>query len=174
MSGNCTGSRRTNAKGSLPNQLSKGAEVLLFTFSTRANFLQEMTTLETLKFELGYLTGLKFLLLFNRSVMSNSLRLHGLQHVRLPCPLPSPGACQTPVHRVHDANQPPCSLLSPFPPAFDVFQQQVSSWWWRVVTKRDPLEKRTSNHFSIHALRTPWMVWKGKMIWYWERNSPGW
>ena len=27
------------------------------------------------------------------SVMSNSLRPHGLQHTRLPCPSPSPGAC---------------------------------------------------------------------------------
>ena len=25
--------------------------------------------------------------------MSNSLQLHGLQHARLPCPFPSPGAC---------------------------------------------------------------------------------
>ena len=27
------------------------------------------------------------------SVMSHSLRLHGLQHARLPCPSPTPGAC---------------------------------------------------------------------------------
>ena len=32
------------------------------------------------------------LLLFSRSVVSNSLRPHGLQHARLPCPSPSPGA----------------------------------------------------------------------------------
>ena len=30
---------------------------------------------------------------FSRSVASNSLRPHGLQHTRLPCPLPTPGAC---------------------------------------------------------------------------------
>ena len=30
---------------------------------------------------------------FCRLVMSDSLRLHGLQHVRLPCPSPIPGAC---------------------------------------------------------------------------------
>ena len=34
-----------------------------------------------------------FLLLFSRSVVSNSLRLYGLQHFRLPCPLLSPKAC---------------------------------------------------------------------------------
>ena len=33
------------------------------------------------------------LLLFNWSVTSNSLRPDGLQHARLPCPLPSPRAC---------------------------------------------------------------------------------
>ena len=27
---------------------------------------------------------------FSRSVVSNSLRLHGLQHARLPCPPPTP------------------------------------------------------------------------------------
>ena len=32
-------------------------------------------------------------LLFNHSVLSNSLWPHGLQHTRLPCPSPSPGAC---------------------------------------------------------------------------------
>ena len=36
-----------------------------------------------------------FLLLFSCSVMSDSLRPHGLQHTRLPCPSPSPRACST-------------------------------------------------------------------------------
>ena len=31
--------------------------------------------------------------LFSRSVVSSSLQLHGLQHVRLPCPSPSLGNC---------------------------------------------------------------------------------
>ena len=30
---------------------------------------------------------------FSRSVMSDSLRPHGLQHARLPCPSPTPRAC---------------------------------------------------------------------------------
>ena len=30
---------------------------------------------------------------FSRSIMSNSLQPHGLQHARLPCPSPTPGAC---------------------------------------------------------------------------------
>ena len=32
-----------------------------------------------------------FLIQFSRSVMSESLQPHGLQHARLPCPLPTPG-----------------------------------------------------------------------------------
>ena len=31
-----------------------------------------------------------------------------------------------------------------------------------------------ANHFSIPALRTPWPVWKGKKIWHWKLNPPGW
>ena len=30
---------------------------------------------------------------FNHSVMSDSLQPHGMQHTRLPCPSPTPGAC---------------------------------------------------------------------------------
>ena len=36
---------------------------------------------------------LSSMLLFSRSVVSNSLQPHGLQHARLPCPSLSPGVC---------------------------------------------------------------------------------
>jgi len=36
---------------------------------------------------------LRLRLLFSCSVLSISLQSHGLQHARLPCPSPSPGAC---------------------------------------------------------------------------------
>ena len=48
---------------------------------------------------LGMTWGTKFCQLFpqsvqfSHSVMSNSLRAHGLQHTRLPCPSPTPRAC---------------------------------------------------------------------------------
>ena len=35
----------------------------------------------------------KDLLLFSCSLVSDPLQIHGLQHSRLPCPSPSPGAC---------------------------------------------------------------------------------
>ena len=39
-----------------------------------------------------------FLLLFSRSVLSYSLRLHGLQHARLPCPSPSSPSLSFSIH----------------------------------------------------------------------------
>ena len=61
------------------------------------------------------------LLLFSHSVVSDSLRPHGLQHSRLPCPLPSPELAQTHVHWVGDAIQPSHPLSSPSPPVFKSF-----------------------------------------------------
>ena len=43
------------------------------------------------------------LLLFSHEVLSNSLHLHGLQHMRLPCPSLSPGVCSNSCHWVGDA-----------------------------------------------------------------------
>ena len=50
------------------------------------------------------------LLLFSRSVASDSFQLCGLQHARLPCPSPSPGACSNSFHSVSDTIQPPHPL----------------------------------------------------------------
>ena len=38
-------------------------------------------------------------LLFSHSVVSDSFQLHGLQHARLPCPSPTPGACSNSSNR---------------------------------------------------------------------------
>ena len=43
---------------------------------------------------------------FSHSVVSDSLRPHGLQHARPLCPSPSPGVCQVHVHWISDAIQP--------------------------------------------------------------------
>ena len=56
---------------------------------------------------------------FSRSVMSDSLQAHELQHVRPPYPSPSPKFTQTHVHQVDDAIQPSHSLSSTFPPALN-------------------------------------------------------
>ena len=41
---------------------------------------------------------------FSHSVISNSLRPHGLQHARPPCPSPTPGACSNSCPRKGDAS----------------------------------------------------------------------
>ena len=69
------------------------------------------------------------LLLFSRSVLSvlsvlsSSLRPHGLQHSRLLCPS-LPELAQTHVHGVDDAIQPSCPLLTPSPPSIRVFSDE--------------------------------------------------
>ena len=52
---------------------------------------------------------------FSRSVVSNSLRPHELQHPRPPCPSPTPESTQTHVHWVSDTIQPSHPLSSPSP-----------------------------------------------------------
>ena len=72
--------------------------------------------------------------------MPSSLQPHGLQHARLPCPSPSPGAAQTHVHR--DAIQPSCPLSSPSPPAFSLSQYQGPPAEQDSVLRRFSIEKQ--------------------------------
>ena len=69
------------------------------------------------------------LLLFSRSVVSDTLKPHGLQHARLPCPSPTPRVCSNYVHSVSDAIQPSHPPLSPSPPALLLSQHQGLSQW---------------------------------------------
>ena len=69
--------------------------------------------------------GPRFLLL-SCWVVSGSLQLHGLQHTRLPCPLPPPGVSSDSFHWVSDAIQPshpviPFSFCLPSFPASGSF-----------------------------------------------------
>ena len=58
---------------------------------------------------------------FSHSVVSDSLRPHGLQHARLPCPLPTPGAYSNSCpfsqwcHPTISSSVVPFSHLQPFP-----------------------------------------------------------
>ena len=61
--------------------------------------------------------------------MSDSLRPHGLQYARLPCPLPTPGACSNSHHQVGDAIQPSHPLSFPSLPAFHLSQHQGLFRW---------------------------------------------
>ena len=74
--------------------------------------------------------------MFSRSVMSDSLWLHGLQHTRLPCCSPSPGACSNscPLSRWSEVAQScptlcdsmDCSL--PGCSVHGIFQARIQEW----------------------------------------------
>ena len=70
---------------------------------------------------------------FSHSVISDSLRPHGLQHTRPPCPSPTPRVefTQTHVHWVSDAIQPSHPLSSPSLPALNFSQHQGLFKWVR-------------------------------------------
>ena len=66
---------------------------------------------------------------FSHSVVSSSLWPNRLQHARLPCPSPTPGACSNscPSRRwCHPTSHP---LSSPSPPAFNLSQHQSLFQW---------------------------------------------
>ena len=135
-----------------------------------------------LSFEMDHTMSMKcvLMLLFSHSIMSDFLQLHRLQHTTLPCSLPSPEVCSNshPLKSIRGQtewkpqsqkttnwshglqtcltqwNYDPCCVGPP----------KTDGSWWRVLTKHGPLENRTTNHFSILALRIPWTVWKGKKI----------
>ena len=58
---------------------------------------------------------------FSCPVMSNSLQAHGLQHTRLLCPSPTPGAC---IHWIGYVIHPSHPLYFPSPHAFNLSQYQ--------------------------------------------------
>ena len=77
--------------------------------------------------------------------MSNYLRPHGLQHTRLPCPSPTFGAYSH-VHWVSDAIQLSHSLLSRFPPTFNLSQHQVLFKWVSSLHQVDKVLKFQLQH----------------------------
>ena len=61
---------------------------------------------------------------FSHPVVSNSLWPRGLQHARLPCPSPVPGACSNSCPSSQWCHPTISSLSSPSPPAFSLSQHQ--------------------------------------------------
>ena len=87
---------------------------------------------------------------FSCSVVSDSLRPHGRQHTRLPCPSPIPRVCSNscPSSRwCHPAISP---LLSPSPPALNLPQHQGLFWW---VSSSNQLAKVVEFQFQNQAFQ---------------------
>ena len=101
--------------------------LLLFLSSPPPSFKQQETLLCG-----HFFTSL--LSLFSCSVMSDSLQPHGLQHARLPCPLPPPRACSNSCplswwcHPTILSSAVPLSFCLPSFPASGLFQWVGSSY----------------------------------------------
>ena len=66
---------------------------------------------------------------FSRSVLSDSLRPHGLQHARLPCSSPTPAVYSNSCPLSRWCTQPSHPLSSPSSPAFNLSQHQGLFKW---------------------------------------------
>ena len=66
---------------------------------------------------------------FSRSVMSDSLWPHGLQHARLPCPSPTPGACSNSCLLSQWYHPTISTSVIPSPLAFNLSQHQGLFQW---------------------------------------------
>ena len=75
-----------------------------------------------------WFTGI-YIYQFSRSVVSDSLWPHRLQHARVPCPSPTPGACSKSCPSSQWCHPPSSLLLSPSPPAFNLSQHQHLFQW---------------------------------------------
>ena len=101
---------------------------------------------------------------FSHSVMSDSLRPHGLQHTRPPCPSPNPGACSDSCPSSRWCHP---TISSSVAPLSSHLQSFPASWSFPVS------QFFTSGGQSIGVsalvsvlpnLRTPWTVWKGRLV----------
>ena len=68
-------------------------------------------------------------LFFSSSVMSDFLQPHGLKHCSFPSLYYRPEFALSHIHWISDAIQPSHPLLSPSPPAFNLFQHQGLFQW---------------------------------------------
>ena len=64
---------------------------------------------------------------FSRSVVPDSLRPHGLQHTRTPCPSPTPGACSNSCPLSHPGHPTISSPVIPFSSCLQSFPASGSS-----------------------------------------------
>ena len=126
---------------------------------------------------------------FSCSVMSDSLRFHGLQHTRLPYHQ-LPELAETQVHRVCDAIKPSYPSLFPSPPAFNLSQHQDLFQWvsslhqvgkvldtyevWYYIFKMSLLLQGEIKKLKVIAYKV-WVgvrwKWQGGNKWQWHLSE---
>ena len=99
-----------------------------------------------------FIVAIPILLLFSCSVVSDSLWSHGLQHVRLPCPLPSPGAGSNSCPSSQWCHPTSCPLSAPSPPAFHLSQHQGLFQWVSSSHQIDKVLELQLQHQSFQWL----------------------
>ena len=98
-------------------------------------------------------------LLLSRSIASDSLRPHGLQHAMLSCPSPSPGACSSSYPCVGETIQSSDFLSSPSPPAFNLSQLQgLFQWVISSLHVAKALELQLQHQFFQWIFRTDFLL----------------
>ena len=120
---------------------------------------------------------------FSRSVMSDSLWPHGLQHARLPCPSLTPAAC---------SNSSPSSQWclptissSPSPPAFNFSQHQGLSQWVKSLHQVAKVLELQFQHLSSEYLglisfrissrkQLNWRSWNFQLSYFLHKSCPSW
>ena len=109
--------------------------------------------------------------------MSDSLQSHGLQHIGLPCPSPTPRACSNSCLSSQWCHPTISSLSSPSP-AFNVSQHQGLSnesvlpirWpkYWSFSFSICP----SSEYSGLISFRTDWLVVQGTLKSLLQHHSP--
>jgi len=87
---------------------------------------------------------------FSHSVMSNSLQPHGLQHVRLPCPSPTPGACSNSCSLSRWCHLTISSPVIPFSSCLQSFPVMGLFQWVRSLHQVAKVSELQLQHQSFH------------------------
>ena len=96
---------------------------------------------------------------FSRSVVSSSLRPHELQHTRLPCPFPAPGACSNSCPSSWWCHPTTSSSVIPLVPFPNLSHPVEQSWEGRSIALAlsCPSLLPHSLHWKSKSRRFPWV-----------------
>ena len=104
----------------------------------------------------GYFNSVQF----SHSAVSDSLRPHELQHTRIPCPSPTPGACSNSCPLSKWCHPTISSSVAPFSifPSIRVFSNESAVYIrWPVYWSFGFIISPSSEYSRLISFRTDWM-----------------